>query len=116
MNVVLNSSERALVSLSRDELLAMNNALNEICNGLHIDDRDFETRVGINRSAVAELLAEVGAALDASAATPEVAHVWSESGAVMVKAITVFGDPVELGEREAAAFAGDLTRAREDAS
>ncbi|WP_457425962.1 hypothetical protein [Roseateles sp. P5_E7] len=39
------------------------------------------------------------------------ADVWEESGAVHVLCISVFGDPVELGEEEARDFAARLDKA-----
>lgn len=116
MNIVLNSSERALLSLTRDELVAINNALNEVCNGVHISDRDFQTRLGVDRSFVATLLEEISAAFDPGRGESEVAATWSGGGGVMVKAITVFGDPIELGESDARMFSEDLARARKEAS
>ncbi len=40
------------------ELLTINNALNEVCNGL--DDFEFETRMGAEKADVLSLLASVG--------------------------------------------------------
>ncbi len=47
---------------SSHELLIINNALNEICNGLPL--RDFETRVGAPLADAESLLKLVGKALD----------------------------------------------------
>lgn len=115
MNVVLSSLDRTLVSLTRDELLTLNNALNEVCNGIHISDRDFQTRVGVERSIAAALLEQVGSALDAPPNGSEVLEAWSGHGVVMVKAITACGDPMELSEQEARKFSDDFARAREAA-
>jgi hypothetical protein len=115
MNVVLSSLDRTLVSLTRDELLALNNALNEVCNGIHIENRDFHARVGVERSVADALLAQVGAALEAPPNGSEFLEVWSDQGVVMVKAITAYGDPTELSEHEARKFADDLARACEGA-
>jgi len=41
MDVVLNSPNRTLASLMRNELLILNNALNEVCNGIHFSDDEF---------------------------------------------------------------------------
>lgn len=48
-----------VVSLSQDELAILNNALNEIANGVHISEADFQTRIGFTRAEVRELLARV---------------------------------------------------------
>jgi hypothetical protein len=54
------------IRATEEELLILNNALNEICNGLPL--RDFETRVGASLSSAEALLKEVGTALDENAA------------------------------------------------
>lgn len=53
------------VVLGENELVLIANALNEVCNGVEIEDFEFSTRLGVERSEARELLAEVGAALDA---------------------------------------------------
>ncbi|WP_063923059.1 hypothetical protein [Cupriavidus basilensis] len=55
-------SDDVEVELSQDELLVLNAALNEACNG--IDVFEFETRIGASRANVERLLAEIQAALD----------------------------------------------------
>jgi hypothetical protein len=60
---MINSShDLANVSFSRDELLVLNAALNEICNG--IDVFEFETRIGADREFVTGLLHGIGSVLD----------------------------------------------------
>jgi hypothetical protein len=60
---MINSShDLANVSFSRDELLVLNAALNEICNG--VDVFEFETRIGADREFVTTLLHEIGSVLD----------------------------------------------------
>ncbi|TDC80377.1 hypothetical protein [Actinomadura sp. 7K507] len=44
------------VELGPDEAVLINNALNEICNGGHIDARDFHARLGVDRSLAREVL------------------------------------------------------------
>lgn len=62
MEVISTTAERSQVQMDRDELLIVNAALNEICNGIAVSE--FETRIGADRSRVAALLGEVGALLD----------------------------------------------------
>lgn len=50
------------ISLSLEEMLVVNAALNEICNGIEVFE--FETRIGKTREWVADLLEEVGNILD----------------------------------------------------
>jgi hypothetical protein len=54
-----------VVSLSQEELAILNNALNEIANGVRISDADFETRIGFTRAEVRDLLARVSSLLKA---------------------------------------------------
>ena len=50
------------LTLTREELLALTNALNEVCNGLEL--WEFETRVGCTRAEAAKLLRSLGEARD----------------------------------------------------
>lgn len=62
MKVIDTTNEISLIGISRDELLIVNAALNEVCNGIEVFD--FETRIGADRERVAALLKEVGLLLD----------------------------------------------------
>uniref|UniRef100_A0A486XI65 Uncharacterized protein n=1 Tax=Rheinheimera sp. BAL341 TaxID=1708203 RepID=A0A486XI65_9GAMM len=62
MKVVDISAESSNIGLTLDELLIVNAALNEVCNGMAIFE--FETRLGADRERVALLLKEVGLLLD----------------------------------------------------
>ncbi len=50
------------MEVSLEELLVLNAALNEVCNG--IDVFEFETRIGARRAKVECLIAEIQAVLD----------------------------------------------------
>lgn len=50
------SQERALVEIDRQECAVITQALNEVCNGLHIEE--FATRMGAEREYVRKLLKE----------------------------------------------------------
>jgi len=52
------------VLLGEDELALIANALNEVCNGVEIEDFEFFTRLGADREEARELLAALGAVLD----------------------------------------------------
>jgi len=52
----------AVVALNESELLMLNAALNEICNG--IDVQEFDTRIGSSKESVANLLGKIGGVLD----------------------------------------------------
>jgi hypothetical protein len=49
--------------LDLDELVLLNNCLNEVCNGVHIDDWEFQTRIGSPRSSVRSLLDKIHASI-----------------------------------------------------
>ena len=44
------------VTLTEDELVMINNALNEVCHGLRIDDRELRIRTGFSRQEMVALL------------------------------------------------------------
>jgi hypothetical protein len=58
-----SGSGRFLLDVSEAELLLLNNALNEICNGVHLDEAEFSTRLGVPRDEARRLLRLVSAAL-----------------------------------------------------
>jgi hypothetical protein len=51
-----------LLCVTAGELSAINNALNEVCNGIDIEDGEFQTRLGVTRGQLQSLLAQVNAA------------------------------------------------------
>ncbi|MDR6392900.1 hypothetical protein [Paraburkholderia phenoliruptrix] len=55
-------ADDAEIEVSHEELLVLNAALNEVCNG--IDMFEFETRIGAPRAKAERLMAEIQAALD----------------------------------------------------
>ena len=57
MEILQFDSERIRLSLSRGELVFVNNILNEVCNGFRV--ADFVAQVGISQQDVRELLAKV---------------------------------------------------------
>ena len=57
MKVLETTRVRATVELSAEEVHMVNNALNEICNG--IDIAEFEVRLGLSRPEVTETLSAV---------------------------------------------------------
>jgi hypothetical protein len=50
-------------AFTHDELVILNNALNEVCNGLSIDDDEFQTRIGYSRAQAQTLLKKIARAL-----------------------------------------------------
>ena len=70
--MLLRSSggDRYILEASKDELLTLSNALNEVCNGIHIDDAEFSTRLGATRAEVRRLLRSVHGALEGIGPAP----------------------------------------------
>ncbi|MBN6712726.1 hypothetical protein [Pseudomonas capsici] len=62
MEKISCSHDLASVSLNREELLVLNSALNEICNGIEMFE--FEARIGADCEFVVSLLKSVGFLLD----------------------------------------------------
>jgi hypothetical protein len=60
------------VELSSDELLLVNNALNEVCNGVGelSNENEFATRLGVSRDDARVLLANIGVLINRSNALP----------------------------------------------
>ena len=50
-------------AFTRDELVVINNALNEVCHGLSFDDDEFQTRIGYSRAMAQNLLRKIAKAL-----------------------------------------------------
>jgi len=46
-------------AFTHDELVVINNALNELCNGIALDDDEFQTRIGFSRKMAESLLKKV---------------------------------------------------------
>lgn len=62
MDVVSVDEKQTELSLDNKELLILNAALNEVCNGLSVPE--FETRIGASKEAAFTLLKELERILD----------------------------------------------------
>ena len=51
-------------AFTREELVVINNALNEVCNGLSFGDDEFQTRIGYARETARKVLEKVAKALE----------------------------------------------------
>ena len=60
MTIEHTNKDRASVTLTAGEVRLLNNALNEVCNGINFDDGEFQTRLGVNRTAARALLKRLG--------------------------------------------------------
>jgi hypothetical protein len=116
MNVVLQTADRILVSFAADEMVGICNALNEVCHGIHIDDAEFATRLGVSRTFLAGLLHELNNG-DRHPNQPADFRTaaWADGASVQAICVTVFGDPVDMGTDEAQRFAKELHEAVEQA-
>jgi hypothetical protein len=61
MKVLRQDASGTTIVLSDEELTIINNALNEICNG--IDVPEFATRIGADRKEAEQLLEQIGSVL-----------------------------------------------------
>lgn len=62
MELLAVIGQQADLRLTEDELLILNSALNEICNGISVSE--FDTRIGATRDEVTLLLEKIGQTLD----------------------------------------------------
>lgn len=62
MELIDITCESSQIAVTRDELLIVNAALNEVCNGIAVFE--FETRIGADRDRVSALLKKIGLLLD----------------------------------------------------
>ena len=67
MKLERKETRDAIVRLNRQELVILNNALNEVCNGLDLDE--FSIRMGAEIEEVEALLKEVGSIINTIDAT-----------------------------------------------
>ena len=56
------TADGVTLTLSVDELMIINNALNEVCNGIHIADSEFQTRMAVERDEARAVLHRINAA------------------------------------------------------
>ncbi|WP_312999082.1 hypothetical protein [Leclercia sp.] len=62
MKIISVAGKQAQLTLNENELLILNSALNEICNGISVPD--FETRTGVSKEDACALLDDIGHILD----------------------------------------------------
>ena len=56
--------EKIVLEVSRADLTLINNALNEVSNGLHMNEDEFHTRLGRTVADARSLLQRINALLD----------------------------------------------------
>ncbi len=63
----MSIAERVSIELTADDLLAINNALNEVCHGPDaIPEWEFQTRMGVDSAAAKQTLGRITLILDHS--------------------------------------------------
>ncbi len=67
MQILAVRSDGLDARFSLEELVALNNALNEVSNGLDIEE--FETRMGVSREFALDLLDQIHSAIESLPAT-----------------------------------------------
>lgn len=109
MRVVLANAARLLVSIPREKLVGMSNAVNAICNGVDIDPTEFESRLGLSREELVQILDELRMLVNLPGKpTYDTLSVWADGASVQVRAITVHGDPIDMGTEQAREFASEI--------
>jgi hypothetical protein len=56
--------DQLTLEFSRAELILINNALNEVCNGVNIEEWEFPIRLGASRDEAQALLQKIHALLE----------------------------------------------------
>jgi hypothetical protein len=115
MNIVQRSGMEYLVHLSLEELNGVNNALNEVCNGIHIEDAEFSTRLGASREALRSLLESIHTVIYTPSGEHELIQTSEDRGSVQVRCISAHGDPVDMNAEEARRFAEQIITCADEA-
>ncbi|MFE0146143.1 hypothetical protein ACFWY5_03320 [Nonomuraea sp. NPDC059007] len=63
MKIIRATADVITADLGPDNALAINNALNEICNGVNLNDWDFQTRMGVDREQARAVLRAISDAI-----------------------------------------------------
>lgn len=116
MHKVLEDGTRTLLSLSAEELTAVKNAIHNACDAARLTNAEYAAKFGVPREGMQRLHASLCADVLPGRRTTELVEAWEDQGAVMVRAMNTFGDPVELGELAASEFSKQLQQAIREAS
>jgi len=115
MHKVLQAGQ-ALLSLSSEELFAVTQLVTEACALKTAGDPVFLKRYGVSQEAMKAMLVGLNEEPHASRKTSELLEAWADQGAVMIRVMNTYGDPVEMSETEATEFADVLRNAIQEAS
>jgi hypothetical protein len=64
MNSAKKSTHSTPPAFTREELVVINNALNEVCHALNFSDDEFQTRIGYSRAIAQEVLKKVAKSIE----------------------------------------------------
>jgi hypothetical protein len=115
MNLAHQNGHHFLIHTTRDDLIGISNALNEVCHGIHIPDSEFETRLGCSRADLKTLLDGVSSFLASTPSDIDSVATWSDGCSVQARCVSACGDPVDMSSAEARDFAGRLVAAADEA-
>ena len=59
-----SEQEAVVLEVNRGELILINNSLNEVSNGIHMDELEFQTRLGVPVEDARRLIRRIKALLD----------------------------------------------------
>ena len=86
--MVMNEQGEPTIEVTKDELLAVNNALNEVCHGFVVEP--FQKRLGVNRQTARALLDALGEIYDRTPSADSSSDAWEslegESGIAPLRA------------------------------
>lgn len=116
MHKVLQDGARVLLSLSERELVFISRLLTEACASSQTTNLKVPEKYGISQEELHQALRALSAEVDDSRQTCELVQAWEDQGAVMVRVMNTWGDPVGMGEVMAREFAECLQRAINEAS
>jgi len=98
MKTVIATESRALVSLSSNEILALTNSMNEVLHNSSIDECDCHSRIGVAYHDLQELHRSLLVLMRSDKSQQsETFDAWRDGESVQICAISVFGDPADLG-------------------
>ncbi|HEX8399274.1 MAG TPA: hypothetical protein VF644_17700 [Pyrinomonadaceae bacterium] len=47
------------ISLTKEEIRIIHQTLNEVCNGIHFEESEFETRIGTDRDSARKMMSKL---------------------------------------------------------
>ena len=115
MNVAHHNGNHFLVHVTRDDLVAVSKALNEVCHGIDIDDAEFQTRLSVSRGRLQEILAEIGSSLTAPPEDFDMVTAEADGCSVQVRCVSAQGGAVDMSSTQARDFARLVAGCADDA-